>query len=57
MELAGQSTVVGNYGLQRGECLLCDDRYLKGIKADDLGQGCDWQACPYKTLAPGEHFG
>ncbi|KAH7088482.1 OPT oligopeptide transporter protein-domain-containing protein [Paraphoma chrysanthemicola] len=20
-------------------------------------QGCDWQACPYKTLAPGETFG
>jgi OPT family oligopeptide transporter len=20
-------------------------------------QGCDWRACPYKTLAPGEHFG
>lgn len=20
-------------------------------------EGCDWQGCPYKTLAPGEHFG
>ncbi|MCJ1243148.1 hypothetical protein MMC30_000345 [Trapelia coarctata] len=20
-------------------------------------QGCDWQACSYKTVAPGEHFG
>ena len=20
-------------------------------------QGCDWQACPYKTLGPGERFG
>ena len=20
-------------------------------------QGCDWQACAYKTVAPGEHFG
>lgn len=23
----------------------------------DRLQGCDWQACPYRTLAPGEHFG
>lgn len=20
-------------------------------------EGCDWKGCPYKTLAPGEHFG
>lgn len=34
--------------------------WIQGFKwwgTEVYKQGCDWQACPYETLNPGEHFG
>lgn len=52
--------LVGNGSFQTGirspyHFTIC--QWSVGKNADFGAKGCDWQACSYKTVAPGERFG